>query len=112
MPDSLIEAARIDGASEGIFLRNGGAARALMIGAFMLLTFLAVWNNFIGPQVVLQTPERYPLSVAVAQMRGLYRQDYGLMMAGTLISILPVGMLFMVLQREFIQGLTTGAVKG
>lgn len=113
VPDSLIEAARIDGASEvGIFLSVVLPLVRPMIGAFMLLTFLAVWNNFIGPQVVLQTPERYPLSVAVAQMRGLYRQDYGLMMAGTLISILPVGMLFMVLQREFIQGLTTGAVKG
>jgi ABC-type glycerol-3-phosphate transport system permease component len=113
VPESLIEAARIDGASEvGIFVSVVLPLVRPMIGAFMLLTFLAVWNNFIGPQVVLQSEGRYPLSVAVAQMRGLYRQDYGLLMAGTLVSILPVAGLFVLLQREFIQGLTTGAVKG
>ncbi len=113
VPESLIEAARIDGASEvGIFLSVVLPLVRPMIGAFMLLTFLLVWNNFIGPQVVLQSAERYPLSVVVAQMRGLYRQDYGLLMAGTLISILPVAGLFLLLQREFIQGLTSGAVKG
>lgn len=113
VPESLIEAARIDGASEvGIFVSIVLPLVRPMIGAFMLLTFLAVWNNFIGPQVVLQSEGRYPLSVAVAQMRGLYRQDYGLLMAGTLVSILPVAGLFVLLQREFIQGLTTGAVKG
>ncbi|GJM18269.1 MAG: sugar ABC transporter permease [Phycisphaeraceae bacterium] len=113
VPESLIEAARIDGASEvGIFVSIVLPLVRPMIGAFMLLTFLMVWNNFIGPQVVLQTAERYPLSVAVAQMRGLYRQDYGLLMAGTLVSILPVAGLFLLLQREFIQGLTSGAVKG
>ncbi|MEQ8771091.1 MAG: carbohydrate ABC transporter permease [Phycisphaerales bacterium] len=113
VPESLIEAARIDGASEGrIFLSLVLPLVRPMIGAFMLLTFLAVWNNFITPQVVMQTPERYPLSVTVAQMRGLHRQDYGLLMAGTLVSVLPVAGLFLMLQREFIQGLTSGAVKG
>lgn len=113
VPESLIEAARIDGASEvGIFTTIVLPLVRPMIGAFMLLTFLAVWNNFIVPQVVLQSEERYPLSVTVAQMRGLYQQDYGLLMAGTLVSILPVAGLFMLLQREFIQGLTSGAVKG
>jgi ABC-type glycerol-3-phosphate transport system permease component len=83
-----------------------------MIGAFLLITFLGTWNNFISPQVVLQTPGRFPLSVAVSQLKGTYFQDYGLLMAGTLVSILPLMAMFLILQKEFISGLTSGAVKG
>ena len=83
-----------------------------MIDAFLLLTFLATWNNYITPQVVLQSPEHYPLSVSIAQLKGVYSQDYGLLMAGTVISILPVLVLFLLLQRDFISGLTTGRRKG
>ena len=61
---------------------------------------------------MLQTPERYPLAVAVAQLRGIYALDYGMIMAGTVVSIAPVMLLFLLLQREFISGLTAGAVKG
>jgi ABC-type glycerol-3-phosphate transport system permease component len=78
----------------------------------MLVTFLGMWNNFIGPQVVLQSPDKFPLAVAVAQLRGVYYQEYGLLMAGTLLAIVPVLGLFLMLQREFISGLTSGAVKG
>jgi multiple sugar transport system permease protein len=113
VPDALLEAARIDGCGEiKIFFGIVLPMVKPMIGAFLLITFLATWNNFIAPQIVLQTADKFPLSVAVAQLRGVYGQDYGLMMAGTLISILPVVVLFMLLQREFIAGLTSGAVKG
>ncbi len=83
-----------------------------MIGAFILITFLGTWNNFIGPQIILQSPEKFPLAVAIAQLKGTYSQDYGLLMAGTLVSIAPMLVLFLLLQREFIAGLTAGAVKG
>jgi ABC-type glycerol-3-phosphate transport system permease component len=83
-----------------------------MIAAFMLITFLGVWNNFINPQVVLQSAEKFPLAVMIAQLKDVYSQDYGLMMAGTMLSILPVAGLFMLLQRDFVAGLTSGAVKG
>lgn len=113
VPESLIEAARMDGATElGIFTAIVLPLVRPMIGAFMLITFLLMWNNFIGPQIVLQSPEKMPLAVVVAQMVGLYEQDYGLLMAGTLISVLPVAALFLMLQKEFITGLTSGAVKG
>jgi ABC-type glycerol-3-phosphate transport system permease component len=112
VPPQLMEAARIDGCSELRFF----ALIALplmrpMIGAFMLITFLATWNNFISPQVILQTREKFPLSVAVAQLQGVYYQEYGLQMAATLLSIIPVLILFLILQKEFISGLTSGAVK-
>lgn len=113
VPVQLLEAARIDGAGEiRIFFEIALPLLRPMTGAFLLITLLASWNNFIMPQVVLQTPERFPLAVAVAQLRGVYYQDYGLQMAGTMVSVVPVLALFLLLQNEFIAGLTTGAVKG
>ena len=113
VPPQLLEAARIDGAGElRIFVEVALPLLRPMVGAFLLICFLGTWNNFIGPQIVLQTPERFPLAVAVSQLRGVYYQDYGLQMAGTLVSVVPVLGLFLLLQNEFIAGLTSGAVKG
>jgi len=113
VPGELIESARIDGAGEiRIFFTLVIPLVRPMTGAFLMITFLGVWNNFISPQVVLQSPELFPLSVAINNLRGIYGSDYGLIMAGTLISIAPVMCLFLLLQKEFISGLTSGAVKG
>jgi multiple sugar transport system permease protein len=113
VPQSLLESARIDGAGEfRIFFQIVVPIVRPMIGAFLMITFLGTWNNFIGPQIMLQDPTLFPLSVAVNQLRGVYGLDYGLIMAGTLISVAPVLCLFLLLQREFIAGLTSGAVKG
>ncbi|MCA9304021.1 MAG: carbohydrate ABC transporter permease [Phycisphaerales bacterium] len=113
VPDELIEAARIDGCSEfGIFFMIVLPLVRPMIGAFMLITFLGMWNNFVSPQIILQTESKQPLSVAIAQLRGVYRTDYGLLMAATVVSITPVAALFLLLQKQFISGLTSGAVKG
>lgn len=113
VPVQVLEAARIDGCGDvrTFFLVALPLLRP-MVGTFLLITFVGTWNNFISPQVVLQSPDKFPLSVAVAQLRGVYYQDYGLLMAGTLISVLPVATLFIALQNEFVSGLTAGAVKG
>lgn len=113
VPVELLEAARMDGCSEPrLFAMIVLPLVKPMIGTFLMVTFLSVWNNFIGPQVVLQSPEKFPLSVAVASLQGLYYQDYGVQMAGTVISVVPVMVLFLAMQGEFISGLTAGAVKG
>lgn len=113
VPDELLEAARIDGCSEtSIFFVIVLPLVRPMIGAFMLITFLGMWNNFISPQIVLQSQSKQPLSVAIAQLRGVYQTDYGLLMAATVVSIAPVAALFLILQKQFISGLTSGAVKG
>ncbi len=113
IPKEMLEAARIDGCGElGAFFILGLPLLRPMVGAFLMITFLATWNNWVLPQVILQTPEKQPLSVAITQLRGVYFQDYGLLMAGTVVSVLPVMGLFLLLQREFISGLTMGAVKG
>lgn len=113
VPDEILDAARIDGAGEvRVFFSMVMPLVRPMLGAFLLITFLGTWNNFISPQVVLQSSEKFPLSVAIAQLKGVYSQDYALQMAGTLVSIAPVLGLFLLLQKEFISGLTSGAVKG
>jgi multiple sugar transport system permease protein len=113
VPKELLDAARLDGCSEfRVFVLVVLPLLRPMIGAFMLITFLAMWNNFITPQIVLQSEHKQPLSVAIAQLRGVYRTDYGLLMAATVVSVAPVGVLFLVLQKQFIAGFTAGAVKG
>ncbi len=113
MPDALIEAARVDGASDiRIFFQIALPMVRPMIGAFLLITYLATWNNFISPQIVIQSADKLPLSVFVAQLRTPYGTQYGLIMAGTLVAVFPVLVLFLMLQRDFIAGLTAGAVKG
>ena len=112
VPPELLEAGRLDGCGEmGIFARVVLPLLRPMTGAFLMITFLAMWNDFIGPQIVLQSPDKQPLSVAIAQLKGVYYEDYGLMMAGTLVSVAPVAVLFLLLQRDFVSGLTLGAVK-
>ena len=113
LPDEMLAAARIDGCGElRLFFTVALPMAKPMIGAFLLITYLGAWNNFIGPQIFLQSPDQYPLAVAVAQLRGPYSTEWGLIMAGTLVGVLPVLVLFLLLQRDFIMGLTIGSVKG
>jgi ABC-type glycerol-3-phosphate transport system permease component len=113
IPDEMVEAARVDGCSEfGVYWNIAVPVSRPMIGAFCLLSFMTTWNSFLWPQIILNTRDKFTLPIALNQMINLYEQDYGVLMAGTLLSILPVMVLFFALQREFIAGLTAGAVKG
>lgn len=112
VPAELIESARLDGCGEiRIFFEIVLPLVRPMVGAYLTIAFIGMWNNFISPQIILQSSERHPLAVAIFNLRGLYSSDYGLIMTGTLVSIAPVMCLFLLLQREFISGLTSGAVK-
>jgi ABC-type glycerol-3-phosphate transport system permease component len=73
---------------------------------------MGAWNSFLWPQIILQTQDRFTLPIALNLMVGLYEQEYGSLMAGTFLSILPVIVLFLILQKEFLAGLTAGAIKG
>lgn len=112
VPDDLLEAGRIDGCGEfRIYLQLIMPLVRPMTGAFCLVTFLGIWNAFLGPNVYLQTQAKLPLPVVLNQYIGQYAQQYGVFLAGTLLAILPPAVLFFALQREFISGLTSGAVK-
>jgi ABC-type glycerol-3-phosphate transport system permease component len=83
-----------------------------MTGAFCLISFLGNWNSFLGPQIFISRQDLLTVPVALNQYMGVYSQQYGVFMAGTLLAIIPPAILFFALQREFISGLTSGAVKG
>lgn len=113
VPNELIHAARIDGCSEfRIYWEIVMPISRPMVGAFCLISFMGAWNSFLWPQILLHTNTRFTLPIGLNQMIGLYQQEYGMLMAGTLISVLPVVVLFFLLQKEFVAGLTAGAVKG
>jgi ABC-type glycerol-3-phosphate transport system permease component len=114
VPDELLNAARIDGCSEiRLWWEIAIPLVKPMIAAFTLLSFTASWNSFLWPQIVLQDQAKYTLPVGLANLSILpgTQNDYGVLMAGTLLSILPVGVLFFTLQRDFIAGLTSGALR-
>ncbi len=115
VPDELLAAGRIDGCSElRLWWEIALPMVRPMIGAFTLLSFLASWNAFLWPQIILQNEAKYHLPIALYNMLSLpeYRTDYGILMAATLIAIAPVAVLFFILQKDFVSGLSTGAVKG
>ena len=112
VPDDLIEAGRIDGCGEfRIYLMLAMPLVRPMTGAFCLISFLGNWNSFLPPNIYLQTQSKLTLPVVLNQYIGEYAQHYGVFLAGTLLAIVPPAILFFALQREFIGGLTTGAVK-
>lgn len=84
-----------------------------MIGAYTLMAFLAEWNSFLWPQVVLQREAKYTLTMGLNSLLGLpeYQFSYGIVMAATLIAVAPVAILFFALQGEFVSGLVEGAGK-
>jgi ABC-type glycerol-3-phosphate transport system permease component len=113
VPDELLHAARIDGCSEFRIYRDVVMPVSRpMVGAFCLISFMGTWNSFLWPQIMLHHSERFTLPIGLNQMVSMYQQQYGMLMAGTLLSILPVAVLFLLLQKEFVAGLTAGAVKG
>lgn len=113
IPDDLLQAARVDGCSEfRIYWDVVMPVTRPMIGAFCLISFMGSWNSFLWPQIILHSSSRFTLPIGLNLLVGLQQQQYGALMAGTLLSILPVVILFLLLQKEFISGLTSGAVKG
>ncbi|KAF2414184.1 sugar ABC transporter permease [Microbacterium sp. B35-04] len=113
LPDELIEAARIDGASEWrIFLRVIMPLCGPAIATLTILTFLASWNNFLWPLVVATTEDMYTLPVALALYSvGQNAARYGLMMAGAVVVVVPVLIVFVALQRYFVQGISLTGIK-
>lgn len=113
LPDDIIEAARIDGASEWrIFLRVIMPLCGPAVATLTILTFLGSWNNFLWPLVVATTEDMYTLPVALALYSvGQNAAQYGLMMAGAVVVVVPVLIVFVILQRYFVQGIALTGIK-
>jgi multiple sugar transport system permease protein len=113
IPTELLEAARIDGASEWLILRRIvlPVLKPVLI-TLALFIFLGSWNDFMWPLIVLADQHLYTLPVALAALSREHVQDNELMMAGSVVTVVPVLVLFLALQRHYLSGLMAGSVKG
>jgi multiple sugar transport system permease protein len=113
IPDSLVEAARLDGAGDvRIFVRVIMPLCRPALATLAILTFLAQWNNFLWPLVIAQTEDHYTLPVALALFSvGANGTNYGLLLAGAVTVVTPIVLLFLALQKQFIQGIANTGLK-
>lgn len=113
IPDELIDAARVDGASEArIFVQVVMPLAKPALATLAILTFLGSWNNFLWPLVVATTEDKYTLPVALAlYSTGQNQTDYGLLLAGAVVVVVPVLVVFLLLQRYFVQGVAMTGIK-
>ncbi len=113
IPKALVEAARMDGCGEfRIFFQIVLPLLSPPLGTLALVSFIASWNNFIGPLVVLRSVGRYTLPLALRSLQSPVNTEWGAIMAGSAIAVLPLLVLFMFASRRLIDGLTAGAVRG
>lgn len=113
LPDDLMDAGRVDGTSElGIFARIMLPLTRPALATLGILTFLGSWNNFLWPLVIAQTEEKYTLPVALAlYSTGQNAQNYGLLMAGAVVVVVPVLVIFLVFQRHVTRGIAITGLK-
>jgi multiple sugar transport system permease protein len=113
IPDELLDAARVDGASEFLIFRKIvlPLLRPILV-TLAAFSFLGTWNDFLWPLIVLSDERKFTLPVALANLVGEHALDTELMMAGAVVTVLPVLILFLVLQRSYIRGVLLGSVKG
>jgi ABC-type glycerol-3-phosphate transport system permease component len=113
IPDEILDSARVDGAGEwGIFWRIIVPLSQPVIAVMAILFFTASWNDYIWPLVVLTKDQMFTVSLGLPTLVGPYSQEYGAVMAGSFLSTVPIMIIFLIMQRRFIEGITQGAVKG
>lgn len=111
-PKELVEAARIDGLGEvGIFTRIFMPTMKSTYAAAVVVTFMSSWNNYLWPLIALQSGEKRTLPLIISAMGSSYTPDYGMMMTAVVIATIPTALIFFLMQKQFVAGMT-GSVKG
>ncbi len=112
IPKELIEAARIDGAGEiRIWWKIMMPGILPSVSTVVIFDFISKWNEFLWPIIVLQDPQKYPLATALQYLNGSFNYKFGYIAAGTIISIVPVIIVFIICQKNYVEAVS-GAVKG
>ena len=112
IPDSILEAARMDGAGEfKIFFKIVVPTMKPALAAVSIFIFMSQWNSLLWPLITLNSKEMFTLPVALSSLIGLARIDYGQLMLGTSLSVIPILVLFLIFQKNFISGILGGSVK-
>jgi len=113
IPYELCEAARIDGMSEyKIYSKIMLPLSKPALSTLTIFTFVATWNDYLGPLIYLKTQEKKTIQLGLKMFIGQYSSDYGLIMAGSVISLVPVLIVFMILQKYFVEGVASTGLKG
>lgn len=112
IPNDLLDAARIDGCNEfGVFRRVALPLAIPGIATLIILTFMGVWNDFLWPRIIISSEELFTLPVGLAQLQMKNTSNVAQIMAGTVLTALPMILVFLFMQRQFIEGMTAGALK-
>lgn len=113
IPEEILEAARIDGFSEfAIFRRIMLPLCRPIIATLTVFSFIGAWNDFLWPLIIMLREDKYTLPVALASVNGQYNTDWGLLMAGAVVVVVPAVIIFLLAQKHYIKGIAAGAVKG
>lgn len=113
IPDDYIDAARIDGASYFTILYKVILPLSVpVIAGYAVITFMDAWNDYLWPLVMLTKPDMMTVPVALGMVNGQFERNFGVQMAGSLISILPVILIYLFAQSKFKDGLSLGGIKG
>lgn len=113
IPDELLEAARIDGLSEyGIYARIVLPLSKSALATLTIFTFVSVWNDFMGPMIYFNSTRVKTIQLGIRMFISQYSAEYNLIMAASLISLIPIFILYISFQRFFIEGIATSGLKG
>jgi multiple sugar transport system permease protein len=113
IPDELRESARIDGLNEyGIWFRIMLPLSKPALSTLTIITFVTTWNDFLGPMIYLTRTELKTIQIGLRMFISQYSSEYGLIMAASVVALIPVFFIFLSLQRYFIQGVASSGIKG
>jgi multiple sugar transport system permease protein len=113
IPDELLDAARIDGMSEyGIYRRVVLPLSVPALASLTLLTIVNTWNDYLGPLLYLRSPNLWTIQLGLKSFISQYNAEYALIMTGSVLSVLPIAVIFLLGQRYFVEGIATTGLKG
>lgn len=113
IPEELSEAARLDGLSEyGIWRRIMMPLSVPAIASLTLLTFVNTWNDYLGPLIYLRSPDLWTVQLGLKSFIGQYNAEHALIMTGSVLSVLPIAIIFLLGQRYFVEGVASTGLKG
>lgn len=113
IPDELLEAARIDGLSEyGIFRKIVLPLSKASVTTLVIFTFVTIWNDYMGPMIYFNTESNKTIQLGIKMFIGQYSTEYGLVMTVSVMALLPVLLIFLIGQKQFVQGIASSGIKG
>ena len=113
IPDELLEAARIDGLSEyGTFARIVLPLTKPAMATLTIMSFVTVWNDYMGPMIYFNSDRNKTIQLGIQMFTGIYSTEYGLIMATSVLAIIPVLVVFLAFQRFFVEGIASSGLKG